>query len=58
MNVTWNNSLGKAVLLDLCGIETLKIIYTSYLGKVFESLTTKFKVFKDLKISDNSGFSF
>ena len=42
----------------LCGIQTLKIIYMSYLGKVLESLKKKFKIFKDLKFSGVSGFSF
>ena len=46
MNVTWSNSLGKVVFWGLCGIQILKVTYTSYLGKVFESLTNKIQRFQ------------
>ena len=39
--------------MGLCGIQTLKIICMSYLGQVFDSLTSK-----GLKISGVSGFLF
>ena len=42
----------------LCGIQTLKIIYMSYLGKVLESLTKKIENFQRFKFSGVSGFSF
>ena len=43
MNATWSHSLGKVVFRDLCRIQTLKIIYMLYLGKVFERLTKNSK---------------
>ena len=49
MNVTWSNSSGKVAFFGLCGIQTLKIVYMSYLGKVFEILTNKIQSFKRFK---------
>ena len=41
MKVTWSNSLGKVGFFGLSEIQILKLTYTSYLGNVFASLTTK-----------------
>ena len=43
MKFTWDNSLGKVVLVyfSLTGIQILEVTYMFYLGKVFESLTDK-----------------
>ena len=47
MNVSWSNSVRKlGVFWGLCGIRILKVTYTSYLGKVFESLTNKIQSFQ------------
>ena len=35
--------------MGLCGIQILKVTYTSYLGKVFESLTNKIQSFQRFK---------
>ena len=55
MSVTWRNSLEKLVFFSwgegvLCGIQTLKIIYMSNLGKVLESLKKKIQNFQRFKI--------
>ena len=34
---------------DLCGIQTLKIIYLSYLGKVYENLVKKNSKFSKIE---------
>ena len=46
MKITGSNSLRNVGFLGLCGIQTFKIIYMSYVGKVFESLTDKFQYFQ------------
>ena len=56
--IMWHIMWWKLVSLGLIGIQILKIIFMSNLGKVFESLTKKFQVFKDLKFFGVSGFSF
>ena len=55
MSVTWRNRLEKLVFFSwgvgvLCGIQTLKIIYMSNLGKVLESLKKKIQNFQRFKI--------
>ena len=35
MNVTWRDSLGKSVYLNLVAVQTAKIIFLAYVDKVF-----------------------
>ena len=58
MNVTWRISLKKLVYLGFVAIQAVKIIFLTYQGRVFQIWKRKYKVFKDLKISGVSGFSF